>query len=121
MSPVENHHNHHSGTDIMSDKISGKAKAIIAHITLIGWIVALVLNMQKRDSYASFYIRQYLGIMICGFVGNIVFSMIHNSLVMIWAILVLVAWIISLVGAITDKETEIPYVGSYFQDWFKGL
>jgi hypothetical protein len=77
--------------------------------------------MQKRDSYASFYIRQYLGIMICGFVGNMVFSMIHNSLVMIWAILVLVAWIISLVGAITDKETEIPYVGSYFQDWFKGL
>ena len=50
----------------MSDKISGKAKAIIAHITLIGWIVALVLNMQKRDSYASFYIRQYLGIMIWG-------------------------------------------------------
>jgi len=47
--------------------------------------------------------------------------MIHNSLVMIWAILVLVAWIISLVGAISDKETEIPYIGSYFQDWFKGL
>ncbi|WP_438950768.1 hypothetical protein [Porticoccus sp.] len=105
----------------MSSKISGKTKAIIAHITLIGWIIALVLNMQKRDSYTSFYIRQYLGIMICGLVGNLVFSMIHNSLVMIWAILILVAWVISLVGAITDKETEIPYLGRYFQDWFKGL
>lgn len=101
--------------------MSGKAKAILAHITLIGWIIALILNMQNRDSFASYYIRQYLGIMLCAFAGNILFMSLHSGLAMVWGIVVLVAWLISLVGACTDKKTELPYLGRYFQEWFKGL
>ncbi|WP_461517896.1 hypothetical protein [Porticoccus sp.] len=101
--------------------MSGKGKAILAHITLIGWIIALILNMQNRDGFASYYIRQYLGIMLCGFVGNILFMSLHNGLAMIWGVVILVAWLISLVGACTDKKNELPYVGRYFQEWFKGL
>ena len=101
--------------------MSGKGKAILAHITLIGWIIALILNMQNRDNFASYYIRQYLGIMLCGFAGNLVLMTIHHTLANIWMLIVLVAWVISLVGACTDKKNELPYVGRYFQEWFKGL
>ena len=44
--------------------MDGKTKAIVAHITLIGWIIALVLNSQQKDEYASFYIRQMLELII---------------------------------------------------------
>lgn len=101
--------------------MSGKAKAIIAHITLIGWIIALILNMNDKDEFASFYIRQYLGIMIIGVLGNAALNMVNGTLAMVWGVIMLVVWLLSLIGAITDKKNETPVVGSYFQDWFKGL
>ena len=101
--------------------MSGKAKAIIAHITLVGWIIALILNMNDKDEFTSFYIRQYLGIMIIGVLGNAVLNMVNGTLAMVWGVIMLVAWLLSLIGAITDKKNETPVVGSYFQDWFKGL
>ncbi|MEH6616853.1 MAG: hypothetical protein V7699_03350 [Porticoccus sp.] len=101
--------------------MSGKAKAIIAHITLIGWVIALILNMNNKDEFSSYYIRQYLGIMIIGVLGNVVLSTVNGTLAMIWSVIMLVAWLLSLIGAITDKKNETPVVGSYFQDWFKGL
>ena len=101
--------------------MNGKAKAIIAHITLIGWIIALILNMNDKDEFASYYIRQYLGIMIIGVLGNAALNMVNGTLAMVWGVIMLVAWLLSLIGAITDKKNETPVVGSYFQDWFKGL
>ncbi|MBQ0712435.1 MAG: hypothetical protein KBT53_05720 [Porticoccus sp.] len=101
--------------------MSGKAKAIIAHITLIGWIIALILNMNDKDEFASYYIRQYLGIMIIGVLGNAALNMVNGTLAMVWGVIMLVAWLLSLIGAITDKKNETPVVGSYFQEWFKGL
>ncbi|MDX2349506.1 MAG: hypothetical protein QNK32_03860, partial [Porticoccus sp.] len=97
--------------------MSGKAKAIIAHITLIGWIIALILNMNDKDEFASYYIRQYLGIMIIGVLGNAALNMVNGTLAMVWGVIMLVAWLLSLIGAITDKKNETPLVGSYFQDW----
>ncbi|HEB26394.1 MAG TPA: hypothetical protein ENI05_01275 [Porticoccus sp.] len=101
--------------------MSGKAKAIIAHITLMGWIIALILNMNNKDEFASFYIRQYLGIMIIGVLGNAALNMVNGTLAMVWGVIMLVVWLLSLISAITDKKNETPVVGSYFQDWFKGL
>ena len=51
----------------MSETVSeqGRMRAIIAHITLIGWIIALVMSTDNsKDKYASFYIRQMLGIVL---------------------------------------------------------
>lgn len=101
--------------------MNGKAKAILAHITIIGWVIALILNMKDRDEFASFYIRQYLGIMIAGLLGNLALSLISTTAAMIWGVIILIAWLISLISAITDKKNETPVIGQYFQQWFKGL
>jgi len=101
--------------------MSGKAKAIIAHITIIGWVISLILNMNDKDAFTSFYIRQYLGIMIAGLLGNFLLTMVSDTLAMIWGIIILVVWLMSLIGAITDKQSETPVVGHFFQEWFKGL
>lgn len=98
----------------MSDE--GKVYAIVAYITLIGWIVALVLNMQKKDAFASFHIRQMLIIMLTGFVCGLI--PILNLILWIFPVIL---WIMGLVYAIQGKKTLVPVVGKWGQDWFKAL
>lgn len=97
----------------------GNTRAIIAHITLIGWIIAVVQNGEKKDDYASFYIRQMLGLLIMGIVGSIL------AIIPIigWLIYlgVVALWIVSLVYATSGEKKEIPVLGAQFQEWFKSL
>ncbi|HDR52770.1 MAG TPA: hypothetical protein ENN90_14325 [Mariniphaga anaerophila] len=96
--------------------MDGKTKAIVAHITFIGWIIALVLNSSEKDEFASFYIRQLLGLYLLNLVLWII-----PIVGWILNIVVFVFWILSLIGSIQGEKKETPVVGKYFQDWFKGL
>lgn len=96
--------------------MDGKTKAIVAHITLIGWIIALVINSSEKDELASYYIRQLLGLYLLGIVCSFI-----PIIGWIAAIVVFVFWIMSLIGAIQGEMKETPLVGKYFQDWFKSL
>lgn len=96
--------------------MDGKTKAIVAHVYFVGWIIALVLNLNDKDEITSFYIRQLLGI----YLFSIVISFIPVLNVIGW-IVTLVFWILSLLGAIQGEKKEIPLVGVYFQDWFKSI
>ncbi|VAW18536.1 hypothetical protein MNBD_BACTEROID01-2248 [hydrothermal vent metagenome] len=96
--------------------MDGKTKAIVAHITLIGWVIAFIINSSDKDEFASYYIRQTLGIFLLG----IVLAWIPFIKVVAW-IIVFIFWILSLVGSIQGEKKETPFVGQYFQDWFKAL
>ncbi|NVN16742.1 YtxH domain-containing protein [Muricauda sp. HICW] len=95
---------------------SGKTVAIVAHLTLIGWIIALIMNSSNKTEIGSFYIRQTLGIGLLG----VVLSIIPIINFFAW-ILPLILWIISLIGAINGTKKPVFLVGEYFQDWFKSL
>ncbi len=96
--------------------MDGKTKAIIAHLWWIGWVIALVVNMNEKDEIASFYIRQLLGL----FLASLVLLFIP---VLGWLlnIVLFVFWIISLIGAVNGEMKEVPLLGKYFQEWFRGL
>ena len=49
-----------------------KTIAIVAYLTIIGWIIALVMNNNNKSEFASFHIRQSLGIILLGVAGRIV-------------------------------------------------
>jgi len=49
--------------------MDGKTKAIVAHITIIGWIVAIVINSNDKDEFAGYYIRQLLVLSIIPVIG----------------------------------------------------
>jgi uncharacterized membrane protein len=95
--------------------MDGKTKAIVAHITWVGWLIALIINSNEKDEIASFYIRQLLGIYLFSFLAVI------PGLGWIIGIIVLVFWILSLIGSVNGEMKETPVVGKYFQDWFKGI
>lgn len=102
--------------DAQSTLSEGKNIALIAHITLIGWIIALVMNNEKKNEYGSFYIRQVLGIMLLG----LVCSFIPIIGWFAW-IFVLVLWVMSLIAALSGEKKPIFLLGTQFQEWFKSL
>ncbi|MBO0331217.1 MULTISPECIES: YtxH domain-containing protein [Flavobacteriaceae] len=95
---------------------SGKTVAIVAHLTLIGWVIALIMNSSNKTELGSFYIRQTLGIGLLGLVLGLI--PVINFIAWIFP---LILWIVSLVGAINGNKKPVFLVGEYFQSWFKGL
>ena len=95
---------------------SGKTVAIIAHLTLIGWIIAIIMNSSNKTELGSFYIRQVLGIMLLGFVLGLI--PVVNLIAWIFP---LILWIVSLIGSINGNQKPVFLVGEYFQNWFKGI
>ena len=93
----------------------GKNVAIIAHITLIGWVIALIMNNPKTE-LGSYYIRQMLGLFIIGFISS--FIPFVNLIV---GIALLVFWIMSLIGALGGQKKPTPILGEHLQNWFKSL
>jgi uncharacterized membrane protein len=93
----------------------GKTIAIISYITFIGWIIALIMNQDKKDDLARFHIRQSLLLMLASILGSI------PILGWIWGIFILVLWIMGLIAAINGEKKEVPLLGKLAQDWFKGL
>lgn len=95
---------------------SGKTVAILAHITIIGWIAAIIMNSQKKTEFGSYYIRQTLGIWIIAILLNFI------PIVGCFASLIcLVLIVISLIAAANGKMSPTVGVGHLFQDWFKSL
>lgn len=93
---------------------SGKTIAIIAHITIIGWIIAIIMNNNNKSEIASYYLRQTLGIFLLALVLGII------PLVGCFAAIIsLVLLIISFISAINGEMKPIPIFGTLFQDWFK--
>lgn len=96
--------------------MDGKAKAIIAHITLIGWIIAFLVNMNEKDEFASYYIRQLLGLYLAAIVFNLI-----PRIGWVVSVIIFAFWILSLIGAIQGEKKETPLIGKYFQEWFNSL
>jgi len=103
--------------------MDAKTKAIVAHLTPIGWIIALVINMGQKEEMASYYIRQTLGLYLASFALGILNSIPVLGWI-IWAvggIIVFVFWLMSLIWSISGEIKPVPWVGQLFQDWFKSL
>ncbi len=95
--------------------MDGKTKAIVAHIFLVGWIIAFVINFNAKDEITDFYLRQTLVLHLIMAMGWI--PVFGNIL----ALIALIFLIISILSAIQNEQKPIPLVGDIFQDWFKAL
>lgn len=110
-------------TTIENTKPQENSIAIIAYITIIGLIVAFVMNSEKKNAFASYHIKQSLGIALFALAIMIV-GMIP---VLGWIIsilgffLIVFLWITGLVNAINGKKKPVPILGGKFEEWFKNI
>jgi len=94
----------------------GKTMAIIAYITLIGTLIAFIMNNDKKNEFAKFHIGQALRAWLTG----IVVSIIATLLVMVTGVSMLsylsytglVLAILGLINAMNGKTEKIPLVGN---------
>ncbi|MGM5482234.1 MAG: DUF4870 domain-containing protein [Nanobdellota archaeon] len=100
----------------MADSGKGHMIAVVSYITIIGWIIALVMNQNEKTSLGSYHLRQAIMIMLTGLVLS--FIPIIGWLL---NIVVFVFWIMGLVYAIQAKEKSVPLLGDLAQKWFHML
>tara|TARA_R110002073_G_scaffold4213_1_gene27891 strand:- start:30912 stop:31238 length:327 start_codon:yes stop_codon:yes gene_type:complete len=100
----------------------GKTIAIISYITWIGTLIAFIMNNEKKNTFASFHIRQMVGLSLLSIVNSfVVYRFIGYGAFSIIGIGILVLWVMGLIGAVQGEERKIPLLGDQFQEWFKGI
>ena len=87
-----------------------KTTDIVAYITLIGLIIALVAGDRENS---KFHINQALVIWLAEIVFGIVavIPYVGSIIAAIGSILCFVCWILGLVGAIQGTEKPVPLLG----------
>jgi uncharacterized membrane protein len=100
----------------MAKEDQSKLVAVLSYIFIIGWIIALILNMNKKTDLGSFHVRQALLLWI-------IWIVLWWVPILGWLLnlVVFVLLIMGLVYAVQGKKKEVPILGAHAQKWFKGL
>lgn len=100
----------------------GRAIAIISYILIIGVLIALSMNSENKNRFASFHIRQGLGLTLTFIILGVSISFFDSIYVAasMW-IFISVLSIYGLFTAALGKTTAIPLLGHLFQKTFKSL
>ena len=100
--------------------------AILAYITIIGFIIAIVIHSTKKTALGSFHLRQCLGLLVSALalgVGGVVLMFIPIlgwlAVMAAWVIL-LVMWLMGLIAAVNGQQKPMPILGEQYQKWFAG-
>ncbi|WP_339839786.1 hypothetical protein [uncultured Flavobacterium sp.] len=106
----------------LEDINKGKNTAIISYLTIIGTIIAVLMNNENKSEFASFHVRQALGInllylMLSYIIGGFDSWMISISF---W-VAMFALWVYGFIGALNGEKKESPIFGRFFQNIFKSL
>lgn len=105
----------------------GKNMAVIAYFTFVGTLIAWSMNAdntggRKKNAFASFHIRQSIGLNVVFFVLGILVTGANSMMVTIpfWVFFA-VLWGFGFTGALSGQLAVIPLLGSSFQKWFNRI
>lgn len=107
----------------MSNTIEdGKTAAITSYILIIGVVIAMSMNSENKNQFASFHIRQALGLSITFISLGLIISNFNSGMLSIsmW-IFVSVLWTYGIFSAINGETKPVPLLGNLFQKWFKSI
>lgn len=97
--------------------------AVISYLTVIGLIIAFVMNNDKKEPFASFHIKQSLGLLLTA----LALSMIGIIPILGWLIdiigfiVLFYMWIVGLLNAVNGKENPVPLLGKSYIKWLNNL
>jgi len=104
-----------------------KTQAILAYCTLIGFIIAIVMNSSNKTQIGAYHLRQSLGLLCTGFaVWIVIMIMMFIPFLgvlmvflgpIIW-IFILVLLIMGIINAANGQMKPLPVVGQLYEKWF---
>jgi len=101
---------------------SNSQMTIVAYITIIGLIIAIVDNKDKKDDMVSYHIRQSAGLAgmaIALFVISLI-PFLGWVIYIVGIFVLLYMWIMGLVNAAKPEKKPVPLLGHKFEEWLKG-
>lgn len=101
---------------------AGKATAITSYILGIGVFIAMSMNAETKNPFASFHIRQGLGISLTFISLGLIISDFDSMAISIpmW-IFISVLWGYGVFSAINGETNPMPLLGKYFQKWLSNI
>lgn len=107
----------------LAQSSNGKTIAIISYLTIIGTVIAFVMNKNNPSSLGSFHLRQSIGLTILSLLMSVVgmIPVVGGIVAQVAGIVILVGLIVGLIAAIKEQEKPLPVVGDMFQKWFAGI
>lgn len=100
----------------------GKTLAIVSYLWFFGALITMSINSENRNAYASFHIRQSLGLCVLSALLGYLVILFDSGLVTLvfWGFFFLL-WLYGFSGAVQGKYHLIPFFGIFFQKFFKRL
>lgn len=101
---------------------AGKTAAITSYILGIGVFIAMSMNAEDKNSFASFHIRQGLGLTLTFFSLGLIISNFDSLMISapMW-IFISVLWGYGIFSAIKGETKPLPIVGELYQKWFASI
>lgn len=106
----------------------GKTAAIVAYITLIGWLISyFALYKENKTQLAAFHLRQTLMLFLIGIGWAIVQSILLASVPGLYFVSpivnigLFVLWLLGLIAAINGQAKPMPVIGAPAQKTFAGI
>ena len=99
---------------------AGKTAAITSYILIVGVMIAISMNAESKNPYASFHIRQALGLTITFLSLGLIVSNFDSMMISatMW-VFVSVLWTYGFFTAIKGEMKPLPLLGNLFQKTFK--
>jgi hypothetical protein len=118
----------------------GKTVAIIAYLTLIGFIIAVIQHGSNKTKLGAYHLRQVVGFIVTGISlvvllllvtlitsifgmgSGVTFYITFTTIITfaVWIVL-LISLILSLINAVNGKEEPAPVFGKLYEKWFSNL
>lgn len=108
---------------------NNKTLAIVAYITIIGWIIAYLQykNNDEKSPLVRYHLSQALGIFIFAIVLNIILTIIATvvpsiaSILSLAGLLPLILLIFGIISAANEALSPVPGIGKLFENKFSFL
>ncbi|WP_316831472.1 DUF4870 domain-containing protein [Pedobacter aquatilis] len=106
--------------------MSNKTMAILAYVTIIGWVVAYLQYKKSKDRnpLVNYHLGQSLGLIISSFVLGIILTIVVSIipslyfLSLILSVATIVFLLLGIVAANSEVSKPLPVVGKLFEGKF---
>lgn len=113
-----------------------KTISVLAYLSFVGWILALVLNSKKLDEqkrYGAFHLRQGLGLFIFSIILFVLVTLVSTIVLAVsfkgstlvsmlgyaFSILILFLTLTGVWNAINGRVKHLPWIGAYVSKMLK--
>jgi len=100
----------------------GKSIAITSYILIVGVLIAISMNSDNKNSFASFHIRQAFGLSVTFISLGLIISNFQNIYILfsMW-IFISILWTYGIFTAVLGQTKPIPLLGVLYQKIFKTI